>query len=223
MIWRWIKSSFRSWSVTRLGLGRVYFGKTRMMFRRSMRAIIKPRIDCNIADTLFTELSDCTSVYFQQQDEYMSKRPYVYGYPQDIRGSIATDTITTSSTVTIYYNMARTTPTISSTSTMDYRIGLFESRTLRVKIITNTFLAFENISTRSISIRICPLQIYCVSFRNRNVSEGRPAVNLEKSSILILKIPTNPNWAIFVISIIISHHMRLVEIIILFPFHESVK
>ena len=128
--------------------------------------------------------------------------------------TIANGTIAASSTVTIYSTMAITNTTISSTSTMATGIGLFELRTVRENIISTTFVAFTNIITRRVDVIIFPLRRCCISFRNVNVSEGRPMAILENISTLLRNIPTNPNWKVFGIYIIIFHQTRVFEIIL---------
>ena len=132
----------------------------------------------------------------------------------DIMGDVATGTIEASSTVTIYFTIYMTTPTISSTSTIAAVIVLFESRTVRAKMINTTFVSFSTIIMRRVAFIICPLRMCCVYFRKSNVSEVRPVPILEEFSILILKIPTDTNWDVFGIGIIILHLTRVFEIIL---------
>ena len=128
-------------------------------------------------------------------------------------GDIYTGTIVDFSTVTIYSTMTMTTPTIFSTSNMDSGIGVSELRTVRGDIITTTFVAFVAICTNRVAIIICPLFMCCVSFSNSDFSERRPMTILEKFSIIILKIPTNPNLDVFCKIIFIFSQMRVFEII----------
>ena len=136
----------------------------------------------------------------------------------DITGDIATGTIADSSTVTIYSNITMIPHTIYFSSTMATVIGLLDSSTVRYKMITITFLLFVAISTRGVAIIVCTFCRCCVSFRNRNVIEIRPKTILEKFSILILKIPTNPNLVVFGIGNFILHQTRVFEIKLGFHF-----
>ena len=131
-------------------------------------------------------------------------------------GTIATETIVASSAVTIYYTMATTTPTVSSTSIMASGIGLFDSSTVRANTITTPFVEFATISTRRGAVIIFHLRRCCFLFRDRNVSEGRPTDIIEEFSILNLKIPTKPNWDVFSIFIIILHQIRVFGVILSF-------
>ena len=78
--------------------------------------------------------------------------------------------------------------------------------------------AGKAICTRRVAIIIFNLCRFCVSFSNSNDSEGIPTAILEKFSVLILKIPTNPNWDVFVIGIIILYQTTVFEIKIGFHF-----
>ena len=133
-------------------------------------------------------------------------------------GDIATGTILASSTVTIYSNMVITTPNISSTSTVASVIGLFELRIVSAEIIATTSVSFATIIVSRVAVTICPLCRCYVSFRNSKFSDGSPTDILEKKSILILEIPTNPNWGVFGIGIIIFYQTRVFEIILGFRF-----
>ena len=59
-----------------------------------------------------------------------------------ITGAIDTGNITASSRVKIYSNMTITTPIIYSTSTMAAGIVLLEYITVRVKMMSTTFIEF---------------------------------------------------------------------------------
>ena len=167
------------------------------MFRGSVGDIIEPSLARNRAKTLFAELPGCTInlnkyIFINRMNVFISVNRFTVTITA-ITGGISTGTIAASSNVTIYSTMDMTTPTISSTSTMTTSVGLFESRTVRMKIITIIFIAFATITTWMVSVIIYPLIRCYVYFRNRNVSEGTPMVIIEKNYMIILKIPTNPN------------------------------
>ena len=149
-----------------------------MMFRVSGGGNIKGRLNYNRADTIFQKfqvLTETSTTVFSINRMHIFPSDHRFTVTiMGIKGTIATDTVEVSSTVKIYSTATIPTPTISSTSNMSTGIGLLESRIVRAKTITTTFVEFVAISMRRFIIIIFSFCRCCVSFRNRAVSDIRP-------------------------------------------------